>query len=255
MARWPKPAEGSWTEHYPELGTAPGVVRGLDLAGVLRARARGDLQARVAQRRAGGAAAAERQLLHQGARRSPARRSSSCAAWTARCGRSTTSAATAATSWCGTTSPAEEVNGTCRQFTCKYHGWRYDLDGSLNFVQQEGEFFDLDKDDFGLVPVHCDVWEGFIFVNLAQEPEQSLREFLGPMVTVARGLPVRPDDRALLVPHRGEGELEALHGRLPGVLPRTRSAREAVAGEVLRTRHRRRASRRRTTGSTVRTAS
>ena len=23
MAKWPKPAEGSWTEHYPELGTAP----------------------------------------------------------------------------------------------------------------------------------------------------------------------------------------------------------------------------------------
>ena len=23
MARWPKPAEGSWTQHYPELGTAP----------------------------------------------------------------------------------------------------------------------------------------------------------------------------------------------------------------------------------------
>ena len=20
---WPKPAEGSWTEHYPELGTGP----------------------------------------------------------------------------------------------------------------------------------------------------------------------------------------------------------------------------------------
>ena len=23
MARWPKPTEGSWTEHYPELGTGP----------------------------------------------------------------------------------------------------------------------------------------------------------------------------------------------------------------------------------------
>ena len=23
MARFPKPAEGSWTQHYPELGTAP----------------------------------------------------------------------------------------------------------------------------------------------------------------------------------------------------------------------------------------
>ena len=23
MSRFPKPSEGSWTEHYPELGTAP----------------------------------------------------------------------------------------------------------------------------------------------------------------------------------------------------------------------------------------
>lgn len=23
MGRWPKPAEGSWTEHYPELGIGP----------------------------------------------------------------------------------------------------------------------------------------------------------------------------------------------------------------------------------------
>jgi hypothetical protein len=23
MSRWPKPPEGSWTEHYPELGTEP----------------------------------------------------------------------------------------------------------------------------------------------------------------------------------------------------------------------------------------
>ena len=23
MSRWPKPVEGSWTEHYPELGTGP----------------------------------------------------------------------------------------------------------------------------------------------------------------------------------------------------------------------------------------
>ncbi len=85
--------------------------------------------------------------------------------------------------------PKEETAGVCRQFTCKYHGWRYNLDGALNFVQQEDEFFDLDKDDYGLVPVHCDVWEGFIFINLAPEPEQSLTEFLGPMVTALGGYP------------------------------------------------------------------
>jgi phenylpropionate dioxygenase-like ring-hydroxylating dioxygenase large terminal subunit len=85
--------------------------------------------------------------------------------------------------------PKEETSGTARQFVCKYHGWRYGLDGACTFVQQEGEFFNLDKADYGLVPVHCDVWEGFIFVNLAAEPEQPLREFLGPMVAALEGYP------------------------------------------------------------------
>ena len=37
--------------------------------------------------------------------------------------------------------------------------------------------------------MHCDVWAGFIFVNLAKEPEQSLRDFLGPMVTKLENYP------------------------------------------------------------------
>jgi glycine betaine catabolism A len=86
-------------------------------------------------------------------------------------------------------SPFEESSGTCRQFTCRYHGWRYDLDGACAFVQQEGEFFDFDRGDYGLVPVHCAVWAGFIFVNLADQPEQDLEEFLGPMVTALDGYP------------------------------------------------------------------
>ena len=85
--------------------------------------------------------------------------------------------------------PREETCGTCRQFTCKYHAWRYDLDGKLTFVQQEEEFFDLDKARYGLVSVHCEVWEGFIFVNFAEEPEQSLTDFLGPMITNLAGYP------------------------------------------------------------------
>ena len=86
-------------------------------------------------------------------------------------------------------SPNETASGTCRQFMCKYHGWRYGLDGKLNFVLQEEEYFDFDKDDFGLVPVHCDVWEGFIFVNLDPGNAQSLRDFLGPMVNGMAGYP------------------------------------------------------------------
>jgi phenylpropionate dioxygenase-like ring-hydroxylating dioxygenase large terminal subunit len=85
--------------------------------------------------------------------------------------------------------PREEVSGSCRQFTCKYHGWRYGLEGQLNFVQQESEFFGLDKADFGLVPVQCDVWEGFIFVNLDPENTTSLRDYMGRLGAGIEGYP------------------------------------------------------------------
>ena len=85
--------------------------------------------------------------------------------------------------------PREETSGTCRQFTCKYHGWRYDLEGQLTFVQQEQEFFDLDKADFGLVPVRAEVWQGFIFVNLDPENSTSVRDYLGELGAGLEGYP------------------------------------------------------------------
>src|SRR4051812_10699071 len=77
--------------------------------------------------------------------------------------------------------PREETSGVCRLFTCKYHGWRYGLDGGCTFVQQEQEFFDLDKSDFGLVPVQVEVWAGFIFVHLDPKNTVGLREYLGDL--------------------------------------------------------------------------
>lgn len=84
--------------------------------------------------------------------------------------------------------PHEETAGTCRQFTCKYHAWRYSLDGELTFIQQEDEFFDVDKSQYGLKPVRCEVWEGFVFVNL--DPNAApLTEYLGPMAKGLEGYP------------------------------------------------------------------
>ena len=74
--------------------------------------------------------------------------------------------------------PGEESSGTCRAFACKYHGWRYGLDGKVNHITNEGEFFDLDKSTLRMPPVHCEVWAGFIFINLADDPVP-LRSFLG----------------------------------------------------------------------------
>ena len=188
MARWPKPAEGSWTEHYPELGTA--LVSYEDSISPEFYELERDAIFRRAWLNVGRVELLPRNGSYFTKELQVARTSIIVV-------RGMDGEVRAFHNICRhrgnklmwNDNPGDEVNGTCRQFTCKYHGWRYDLDGSLNFVQQESEFFDLDKDDFGLVPVNCDIWEGFIFVNLAREPEQSLTEFLGPMITSLEGYP------------------------------------------------------------------
>ena len=98
--------------------------------------------------------------------------------------------------------PGEETSGVCRQFTCKYHGWRYGLDGDLTFVQQEREFFDLDKSDFGLVSVQAEVWEGFVFVNLDPDNTTSLRDSLGGLGSGLEGYPF--DEMTQVYKYRAE---------------------------------------------------
>ncbi len=70
-------------------------------------------------------------------------------------------------------------HGSCRAFTCKFHGWTYALDGKLHQVTDEESFFDLDKAKLGMSPVAVDSWEGFIFINVSAEPAQSLHDYLG----------------------------------------------------------------------------
>ncbi len=64
-------------------------------------------------------------------------------------------------------------------FTCKFHGWSYDTKGRLVGVPDEDNFFELNKNNRGLKEVTTDVWRGFIFINLQDQPEQSLDEYLG----------------------------------------------------------------------------
>jgi len=77
---------------------------------------------------------------------------------------------------------AWDAQGTCRHFlACRFHGWVYDTTGKLVHVSDEGNFPSVDKSKNGLTPVHCNIWNGFIFVNLAQEPEETLDEYLAPV--------------------------------------------------------------------------
>jgi phenylpropionate dioxygenase-like ring-hydroxylating dioxygenase large terminal subunit len=188
VTSFPRPAEGTWTEHYPELGT--GLVSFEDsISAEFYERERDaifreawlnvgriddlprdgtwftkDIVAArtsvlVTRDMAGDVRAFHNVCRHRGNK----------LVWS--------------------TTPTQEACGVARQFACKYHGWRYGLDGGCTYVHQEDEFFGVDKSEIGLAPVHCEVWAGFIFVNLAPAPAQTLREYLGPMVGALEDYP------------------------------------------------------------------
>ena len=53
---------------------------------------------------------------------------------------------------------------------CRYHGWRYGLCGKLTNTPDFGA--EVPKDSFPLLVVAVQVWNGMLFVNLAEEPCQ-----------------------------------------------------------------------------------
>ncbi len=72
---------------------------------------------------------------------------------------------------------------------CRFHGWVYGMNGSVLSIPEVERFIGLDQGALGLPEVHADVWEGFIFVNLAETPDSSLADFLGEAGTRFAGFP------------------------------------------------------------------
>ena len=60
--------------------------------------------------------------------------------------------------------------GCTRTFSCPYHGWTYNLDGSLRGVPGEAAFPDLDKETSGLKEVFAVEKGGLIYVQQEGEP-------------------------------------------------------------------------------------
>jgi phenylpropionate dioxygenase-like ring-hydroxylating dioxygenase large terminal subunit len=187
VPHFPKPAAGSWTEQYPELGTGPvdytdsidpahyeaereaifkhswlnvGRVERVPRTGsyVTRELAVADTSLIIVRGKDGRIRAFHNLCRHRGNK----------LVWN--------------------DYPGEEVKGVCRQFTCKYHAWRYNLNGELTFIQQEDEFFGVDKAEYGLKEVRCEIWEGFVFVNL-DPGARPLAEYLGEMAKGLEGYP------------------------------------------------------------------
>lgn len=67
-------------------------------------------------------------------------------------------------------------------FTCDFHGWKYNFDGSNKEIRDEVIFRpEVVCDRPGLTAVSVDVWQSLIFVNPDPKPMRTLAEHLAPM--------------------------------------------------------------------------
>jgi phenylpropionate dioxygenase-like ring-hydroxylating dioxygenase large terminal subunit len=64
--------------------------------------------------------------------------------------------------------PAGQFAGTIQ---CPYHAWTYTLDGDLIGAPSSETIEDFDKSDWPLHGIATATWEGFVFINLAADPE------------------------------------------------------------------------------------
>ena len=229
-------------------------LRGLHFSGVLRARARGGLQAGVAERGPGRAAPAHRELLHQGARgRQDVRRPG------AREGRRDPCLLQ------HVPAPREQARlerlperGDERHHApIRVQVPRLALRPRRRVLVRPAGAGVLRPGQGGLRPRPGALRRlGGVHLHQPGQGAGAITARLPRADGDQDGeLPVRKVDRALLLSRQRQEQLEALHGRLPGVLPRTEFCTRSSHRRTGRSPPHRRGSRLPPTRSTARTAS
>jgi choline monooxygenase len=86
--------------------------------------------------------------------------------------------------------PPAEGCGSRKLFRCIYHGWTYNLDGSLNHATEIEGVEGFRADDFALAPVRCEEWFNLVFVNLDRDAPP-LADSLGELAPQAQRFPFK----------------------------------------------------------------
>jgi nitrite reductase/ring-hydroxylating ferredoxin subunit len=133
---------------------------------------------------------------------------------------------------------APDGQGTCEgTLVCRYHGWRYALDGRLAAARDFGPAEGFDVREYGLFDLTCESWRGFVFINIdvAAPP---LASAIAPLAERARDMPLETFRLAHRTTHEVrcnwktyvENYLEGYH--VPIVHPALNAAIDASRYEV-----------------------
>jgi choline monooxygenase len=86
--------------------------------------------------------------------------------------------------------PAAQGCGSRKLFRCGYHGWTYDLDGTLISATEIEGVQGFRREDFSLSAVRVEEWFNLVFVNFAPQAPPLL-ETLGALPKQAEKFPFR----------------------------------------------------------------
>lgn len=74
----------------------------------------------------------------------------------------------------------KEEKGRCRLFSCPYHRWSYDTDGSLRTITRDNTFGEAERAEMGLISLPTEERHGFIWVIDDADAEIDVASWLGP---------------------------------------------------------------------------
>ncbi|HJU72531.1 MAG TPA: aromatic ring-hydroxylating dioxygenase subunit alpha [Gemmatimonadaceae bacterium] len=128
---------------------------------------------------------------------------------------------------------------------CPYHAWTYALDGSLLRAPMMQEAEDFERERYALVPADVAEWEGFVFLNLARDPEP-FEDAFGPVLqrfsrynisrlTTVRRIQydVQANWKLILQNYNECLHCPTIHPMLSKVLPYTSGANDLIDGPFL----------------------
>lgn len=73
------------------------------------------------------------------------------------------------------------VQGSCKgAVVCPFHGWVYNLDGTLRGAARPESFGSFDREKFHLKPIEMETFHGFIFLRFNPGPQPSVATLLAP---------------------------------------------------------------------------
>ncbi|MGL4235838.1 aromatic ring-hydroxylating oxygenase subunit alpha [Tabrizicola sp.] len=71
--------------------------------------------------------------------------------------------------------------GHCKgAIVCPFHGWVYNLDGTLRGAAQPKSFGEMNRENFALKPIEMQVFHGLIFIRFSPGPQPDVATLLAP---------------------------------------------------------------------------